>query len=160
MDRSVATFRGPGSGPFAALFRDGMALLGRVSSYLSGPGRADVALLEREAQLAYHAETRALTTLLLQIAAWLLMERAVAEGEMTLDMVQLQVGRTDLRAQPPVPSDFHPATLRALRGEAEALRRAVIDRAETMLAAAEANEKKPRPFPHGRPQLRLVRDED
>ncbi|OYW32107.1 MAG: hypothetical protein B7Z45_09675 [Azorhizobium sp. 12-66-6] len=137
-----------------------MALLGRVSSYLSGPGRADVALLEREAQLAYHAETRALTTLLLQIAAWLLMERAVAEGEMTLDMVQLQVGRTDLRAQPPVPSDFHPATLRALRGEAEALRRAVIDRAETMLAAAEANEKKPRPFPHGRPQLRLVRDED
>ncbi len=155
MDRSIATLGVPGNGPFSHLYRDGMALLERVSAYLGGPGRLEAAQLSDEANTAYHAESRALTTLLLQIAAWLLMERAVAEGEISMDVVRLQASRTDLKAPAPVPSADHPDGLKALRAEAEALRSAVCARAEHLLAAANANGERPAPI--GRPHLQLVR---
>lgn len=156
MDRSIATLGVPGNGPFSQMYRDGMDLLERVSAYLGGQGRLDAAQLPEDANTAYHAESRALTTLLLQIAAWLLMERAVAEGEISMDVVRLQASRTDLKAPPAVPSPGHPDGLRTLRAEAEALRDAVCARAEYLLAAASANAE--RPAPAGRPHLHLVRD--
>jgi regulator of CtrA degradation len=85
---------------FAALFRDGMALVEETASYLDGPGRQESKKLERGAALAYATESMRLTTRLMQLASWLLLHRAVKEGEMSLAQankektkVKLSVGR-------------------------------------------------------------------
>src|SRR4026209_555818 len=69
---------------FAALFREGMALVEETATYLDGPGRQESKKLERAAALAYATESMRLTTRLMQLASWLLLHRAVKEGEMTL----------------------------------------------------------------------------
>src|SRR5262247_1196857 len=69
---------------FADLFRDGMALVEETATYLDGPGRTESRKLERSAALAYATESMRLTTRLMQIASWLLLHRAVKEGEMSL----------------------------------------------------------------------------
>src|SRR5690606_25281848 len=45
-------------------------------------GRRDSKLLSRATALAYAAESMKLTTRLMQIASWLLVQRAVREGDM------------------------------------------------------------------------------
>ena len=69
---------------FADLFRDGMALVEETATYLDGPGRQQSKTLERAAALAYATESMRLTTRLMQLASWLLLHRAVKEGEMSL----------------------------------------------------------------------------
>src|SRR5450755_4888741 len=69
---------------FADLFRDGMALVEETATYLDGPGRQESKKLERAAALAYATESMRLTTRLMQLASWLLLHRAVNEGEMSL----------------------------------------------------------------------------
>jgi regulator of CtrA degradation len=69
---------------FAILFRDGMALVEETASYLDGIGRTESKRLERSAALVYATESMRLTTRLMQLASWLLLHRAVKEGEMTL----------------------------------------------------------------------------
>jgi regulator of CtrA degradation len=61
-----------------------MALVEETASYLDGPGRQDSKRLERSAALAYATESMRLTTRLMQLASWLLLHRAVKEGEMSL----------------------------------------------------------------------------
>src|SRR3954471_7996942 len=73
-----------GSQAFSALFREGMALVEETASYLDGPGRRESKALERAAALAYATESMRLTTRLMQLASWLLLHRAVNEGEMSL----------------------------------------------------------------------------
>jgi regulator of CtrA degradation len=69
---------------FAELFREGMALVEETATYLDGPGRQQSKKLERSAALAYATESMRLTTRLMQLASWLLIHRAVKEGEMSL----------------------------------------------------------------------------
>jgi hypothetical protein len=69
---------------FSNLFRDGMALVEETASYLDGPGRLESKKLDRNAALAYATESMRLTTRLMQLASWLLLHRAVKEGEMSL----------------------------------------------------------------------------
>ena len=69
---------------FADLFREGMTLVEETASYLDGPGRQESKKLERGASLAYATESMRLTTRLMQLASWLLLHRAVKEGEMSL----------------------------------------------------------------------------
>jgi regulator of CtrA degradation len=69
---------------FANLFRDGMALVEETATYLDGPGRQESKKIERAAALAYATESMRLTTRLMQLASWLLLHRAVKEGEMSL----------------------------------------------------------------------------
>lgn len=69
---------------FSRLFRDGMKLVEETAAYLDGPGRQDSKLLDRAASLAYATESMRLTTRLMQLASWLLLHRAVNEGEMSL----------------------------------------------------------------------------
>jgi regulator of CtrA degradation len=69
---------------FSTLFREGMALVEETASYLDGEGRQDAKGLERSAALAYATESMRLTTRLMQLASWLLLHRAVSEGEMSL----------------------------------------------------------------------------
>jgi regulator of CtrA degradation len=69
---------------FSVFFREGMALVEETAAYLDGPGRQDAKKLERAAALAYATESMRLTTRLMQLASWLLLHRAVNEGEMSL----------------------------------------------------------------------------
>ena len=81
---------------FAALFREGMALVEETASYLDGPGRAESKKLERAAALAYATESMRLTTRLMQLASWLLLHRAVKEGEMSLAQANKEKAKVKL----------------------------------------------------------------
>jgi regulator of CtrA degradation len=72
-----------GSQAFFGLFREGMSLVEETASYLDGDGRREARSLNRSASLAYATESMRLTTRLMQLASWLLVQRAVNQGEMT-----------------------------------------------------------------------------
>src|ERR1700743_1156286 len=67
---------------FDRTFQEGMDLVEETAAYLDGAGRQDSKLLSRNAALAYAAESMRLTTRLMQVASWLLVQRAVREGDM------------------------------------------------------------------------------
>ncbi|WP_397421572.1 DUF1465 family protein [Phenylobacterium sp.] len=67
---------------FERTFKEGMALVEETAAYLDGGGRQESKLLSRNAALAYAAESMRLTTRLMQVASWLLVQRAVREGDM------------------------------------------------------------------------------
>jgi len=67
---------------FDRTFSEGMELVEETAAYLDADGRRESRLLSRAAALAYAAESMKLTTRLMQIASWLLVQRAVREGDM------------------------------------------------------------------------------
>src|SRR3954463_7783122 len=88
---------------FAGLFRDGMALVEETAAYLDGPGRQESKKLERSAALAYATESMRLTTRLMQLASWLVVHRAVEEGELSLaqankEKTKVKLSRADRAA--------------------------------------------------------------
>src|SRR5713226_3694952 len=83
---------------FTDLFRDGMALVEETAAYLDGPGRKESKKLERMAALAYATESMRLTTRLMQLASWLLLHRAVKEGEMSLAQANREKAKVKLSA--------------------------------------------------------------
>jgi regulator of CtrA degradation len=86
---------------FATLFRDGMTLVEETASYLDGAGRQESKRLERNAALVYATESMRLTTRLMQLASWLLLHRAVKEGEMTLAQASKEKSKVRLAACEP-----------------------------------------------------------
>ena len=72
------------SAAFSTLFREGMDLVEETAAYLDGVGRTEAKALDRAASLTYATESMRLTTRLMQLASWLLLHRAVNEGEMSL----------------------------------------------------------------------------
>jgi regulator of CtrA degradation len=81
---------------FPPLFRDGMRLVEDAASYLDGPGRKECKLLDRATSLAYATESMRLTTGLMQLASWLLLHRAVNEGEISLAQANKERNRVML----------------------------------------------------------------
>jgi len=81
---------------FGSLFREGMALVEATAAYLDGPGRGEAKALPRHAALAYATESMRLTTRLMQIASWLLLQRAVNEGELTFDQAKTEKTKVKL----------------------------------------------------------------
>lgn len=81
---------------FKTLFRDGMGLVEETAAYLDGPGREEASRLPRRAALAYASESMRLTTRLMQVASWLLVQRAVAEGEITPTQAMAEKNRVRL----------------------------------------------------------------
>jgi len=69
---------------FAKTFREGMDMVEETAAYLDGPGRQDARKLGRDDALTYASQSMRLTTRLMQVASWLLVQRALKEGEMTL----------------------------------------------------------------------------
>jgi regulator of CtrA degradation len=107
-----------GSGAFKALFREGMTLVEEAAAYLDGPGRAESRALSRHAALAYSTESMRLTTRLMQVASWLLLQRAVNEGELTwsqaqADRLRVKLSRQEFGCAPEVFEQL-PPTLRNL----------------------------------------------
>src|SRR5499433_3682905 len=106
-----------GSQVFADLFRDGMALVEETAAYLDGPGRGESKKLPRNGALAYATESMRLTTRLMQLASWLLLHRAVKEGEMSLaqaskEKTKVKLATTD--TYDPSNIELLPPTLRGL----------------------------------------------
>ena len=70
---------------FERTFQEGMELVEAAAAYLDGDGRRDSKLLSRNAALAYAGESMRVTTRLMQVASWLLVQRAVRKGDMTAE---------------------------------------------------------------------------
>jgi regulator of CtrA degradation len=81
---------------FGALFREGMTLVEAAAAYLDGPGREEAKQLSRSAALAYATESMRLTTRLMQIASWLLLQRAVNEGELSREQASKEKTKVKL----------------------------------------------------------------
>jgi regulator of CtrA degradation len=71
-----------GSELFMHTFEEGMAMVEETAAYLDGQGRQESRTLPREVALAYAGESMRLTTRLMQVASWLLVQRSVYDGEM------------------------------------------------------------------------------
>lgn len=94
------------SAAFTALFREGMGLVEETAAYLDGAGRAEAKALDRAVSLTYATESMRLTTRLMQLASWLLLHRAVKEGEMTLIQANREKTKVKLTAADPGPTDM------------------------------------------------------
>ncbi len=103
---------------FRELFGEGMALVEQAAAYLDGPGREESRGLSRTAALAYATESMRLTTRLMQVASWLLLQRAVNEGELTRNQAlterhRIKLARQDLACAAEIFEQL-PLTLRTL----------------------------------------------
>ena len=94
------------SAAFSNLFREGMDLVEETAAYLDGAGRTEAKALDRAVSLTYATESMRLTTRLMQLASWLLLHRAVKEGEMTLVQANREKTKVKLSAADPGPSDI------------------------------------------------------
>jgi regulator of CtrA degradation len=94
------------SAAFGTLFREGMDLVEQTAAYLDGDGRSEAKALERSVSLTYATESMRLTTRLMQLASWLLLHRAVKEGEMTLTQANREKTKVKLSAADPGPEDM------------------------------------------------------
>jgi regulator of CtrA degradation len=94
------------SAAFGTLFREGMDLVEETAAYLDGDGRTEAKALERSVSLTYATESMRLTTRLMQLASWLLLHRAVKEGEMTLSQANREKTKVKLTAADPGPEDM------------------------------------------------------
>jgi regulator of CtrA degradation len=88
---------------FERTFKEGMALVEETAAYLDGPGRAASKRLSRTAALAYAGESMRLTTRLMQVASWLLVQRAVRDGEIPLTEASSEKYRLISRDAQPAP---------------------------------------------------------
>lgn len=85
---------------FRALFREGMGLVEESATYLDGQGRLAAKTLSRKAALLYGTESMRLTTRLMQLASWLLLQRAASEGEMTREQLLSEKQKVKLDTLP------------------------------------------------------------
>ena len=84
---------------FKPLYADGMKLVEEAAAYLDGDGRAAAKGMSRLAATLYAAESMRLTTRLMQVASWLLLQRAANNGEMT--RAQVADEKTKVRLDTP-----------------------------------------------------------
>ena len=109
---------------FSTLFREGMKLVEETASYLDGAGRKESKKLDRSSSLCYATESMRLTTRLMQLASWLLLHRAVNEGEMSLAQANKEKTKVKLTAADPSAEDMIaklPASLQELIARSMAL---------------------------------------
>ena len=106
------------SDQFDLIFKHGMALVERTAAYLDGAGRMESKALGPPSTMVYATESMRLTTRLLELASWLLIRRAVREGEITREEAQRKRQKLKLQrlTRPSHIRNFTdlPATLRLL----------------------------------------------
>lgn len=128
---------------FARTFREGMALVEETANYLDGEGREASKQLSREGAIAYASASMRLTTQLMQIASWLLVLRAVREGEMAVAEAQDSKYRVDVRDDGPTydPSDGLPERLICLIEDAQQLYARIARLDAELFVAREGGER-------------------
>ena len=70
---------------FERTFDEGMSLVEETAKYLDGKGRQESRDLPRKIAMLYAGESMRVTTRLMQAASWLLVQRAVHEGDMAAE---------------------------------------------------------------------------
>jgi regulator of CtrA degradation len=127
---------------FERTFKEGMALVEETAAYLDGPGRAASKRLSRAAALAYAGESMRLTTRLMQVASWLLVQRAVRDGEIQMSEAASEKYRLIARDNQPAANfaaaDELPEALKALIIKGGAIYERVRRLDETMFEGGEA----------------------
>ncbi|MER0238303.1 DUF1465 family protein [Fulvimarina sp. MAC8] len=119
---------------FQPIFDEGMALVDETASYLDGEGRTASKGLPKSVSTLYAAESMRLTTRLMQMASWLLLQRALNEGDMTRAQVESEKTKVRLNGEAETPSDqsyvYLPDEFRDLVMRATLLERriAILDR--------------------------------
>ncbi len=83
---------------FDQIFKEGMALVERTAAYLDGPGRKEAKGLTGGVGVLYATESMRLTTRLLDLASWLLIRRALKEGEISEEEAAKKRRRVKLQA--------------------------------------------------------------
>lgn len=151
-----------GSEAFGAMFREGMGLVEEAAAYLDGDGRDEAKILPRAEALAYAAESMRLTTRLMQIASWLLLQRAVNQGDLTRtqassDRHRVKLHQQELASSPDLfqrlPQKLRDLSLHSLRLQARIIHLDQLIYAQPV--------PKPAPFNSARPveeQLAMLRD--
>ncbi len=81
---------------FEKVFKEGMSLVEETANYLDGPGRVDARVLDRHGAIAYATESMRLTTRLMQLASWLLLQRAIGAGELGIEEARKENHRITL----------------------------------------------------------------
>lgn len=81
---------------FNRIYQEGMRLIEETAAYLDGPGRSQAARLARMPAVAYATESMRLTTRLMQLASWLLLQRAEKNGEMAAEDIRYERSRINL----------------------------------------------------------------
>ena len=102
---------------FERTFQDGMELVEDAATYLDGSGRQESKLLSRNAALVYAGESMRMTTRLMKLASWLLVQRAVREGDMSaLDACdpRYRLGEDEVRISEDRPPAHHDPLLMEL----------------------------------------------
>jgi regulator of CtrA degradation len=84
------------SDQFDKIFKEGMGLVEETANYLDGQGRVDSRVLDRPGTIAYATESMRLTTRLMQLASWLLLQRAVVSGEVNETDARREKSRVNL----------------------------------------------------------------
>lgn len=85
---------------FNKLFADGMALVEESATYLDSEGRREAKTLPKASVVLYGTESMRLTTRLMQLASWLLLQRAANEGEMTAEQFREEKKKVKLDTLP------------------------------------------------------------
>jgi regulator of CtrA degradation len=106
------------SADFWTLFHDGMGLVEETASYLDGMGKSESKTLSRVASVLFGTESMRLTTRLMQLASWLLLQRAINEGSISAargdsERTKVTLGALSSATSGTVWSEL-PATLRQL----------------------------------------------
>ena len=135
---------------FEKVFREGMGLVEETANYLDGAGRQDARLLDRHGAIAYATESMRLTTRLMQLASWLLLQRAVSAGELGLEDARKEKHRislTDIGAgQPLTGGDQVPEALRALIDRSLRLHERVVKFDLMLSSKSRSGEQTPSPM--------------
>ena len=121
--------RFPNSPQFSALFREGMSIVEQTAHYLDGQGREEARHLTPPASFAYSTESMKLTTRLMQLASWLILRRAVANGEVTPEDVRNHKRRVRIMPQSSIRAPGYeglPETLKYLIEESDRLHSRVL----------------------------------
>lgn len=84
------------SDSFKPIYSEGMDMVEEAASYLDGEGREEARNLSRVAATLYAAESMRLTTRLMQIASWLLLQRAARNGEMSRKQIEAEKAKVRL----------------------------------------------------------------
>ncbi len=129
------------SAQFQQVFEEGMRLVEETADYLDGPGREVARGLSRDDAMTYATESMRLTTRLMQMASWLLLQRAVAAGELSEQDAKREQENINLPALAQQPNETIiarlPRGLTALMGRAQRLYERIL-RLDEMIQARHA----------------------
>ena len=82
---------------FDCVYEEGMRLVEAAAAYLDGAGRRQARKLHTSVSSAYATQSMRMTTRLLEVASWLLVQRALKSGEISAEDAERRRRKVQLR---------------------------------------------------------------